>query len=323
MTKANQRKATTIFVATVVAALLLTLVAVAQPARASFPGSAGDIAFVSTRDGGNEIYRMSGDGVRQTRLTETPGFNQDPAWSADGTKIVFTNRNWDDIFQMKADGSDERNLTNAEGMDFSPAYFPTGSKVAFASFRGERLQADIYTMTLSANGQVTDLTRITTNEDADDFQPVVSPDGKRIAFASERDGDFDIYVMKAAPESATNRPVKLTKSPADDRFPVWSPDGARLAFIRGEPLSHEVMTMKAAPEGKTNRAVNISKSPADDGSPTWSPDGKKIAFQSNRAASDGSTDYEIWRVRATDGANPTNLTNAPGNDTEPSWQPLP
>jgi Tol biopolymer transport system component len=323
MTKASGLKAATILASTLVAVLLLVSAAMAQTVETTtFPGSTGDIAFVGTRDGGSAIYRMSGDGVRQTRLTEA-GLNQDPAWSADGKKIVYTDRNWDDIFQMNADGSDQRNLNRADGMDFSPAYFPTGTKVAFTGVRGEGFQYDIYTMTLSANGQVTGLTRITTTQDADDMQPTVSPDGKRLAFVSDRDGDRDIYVMKAAPESATNRPVKLTKSPATDQSPDWSPDGTKLAFMRGESMSFEVMAMRAAPEGRTNRPVNLSRSPADDGYPTWSPDGKKVAFHSNRVAPDSTSDYDIWRVRATDGANPTNLTNAPGNDTSPDWQPLP
>ena len=323
MTRTNYLKVTTVLAATLVALLLLVPAAMAQTVETtSFPGSAGDIAFVGTRDGGNEIYRMSGDGLRQTRLTAA-GLNQDPSWSADGKKIVYTNRDWDDIFQMNADGSDQRNLNRADGMDFSPAYFPTGTKVAFTAVRGEGFQYDIYTMTLSANGQVTGLTRITTNEGADDMQPTVSPDGKRIAFVSDRDGDFEIYVMKAAPESATNRPVKLTRNTVRDSGPDWSPDGTRLAFERGQSQDFEVLAMKAAPEGKTNRPVNLSKSSADDRSPTWSPDGKKIAFHSSRMAPDGTSDYDIWRVRATDGANPTNLTNALGNDTDPAWQPLP
>ena len=312
-----------VLLAAFLAAMVLAPVAGAETVgTSSFPGTGGDIAFVTSRDGGNQIYRMSGDGVRQARLTET-GINQDPAWSADGKKIVYTNRDFEDVFQMNADGSGETNLTNADGMDFSPTYFPTGTKVAFTSVRGDRFQYDVYTMTLSANGQVTGLTRITTNENADDMQPTVSPDGKRIAFASDRDGDWEIYVMKAAPESATNRPVKLTKNTVRDSSPDWSPDGARLAFERGESQSFEIMAMKAAPEGRKNRPVNLSKSTDDDRDPTWSPDGKKIAFHSNRVAPDGTTDYEIWRVRATDGANQTNLTNAPGNDTDPTWQPLP
>ena len=55
-----------------------------------------------------------------------------------------------------------------------------------------------------------------------------------------------------------------------------------------------------------------------DFSPNWSPDGKKIAFSTDR---DGNR--EIYRMRASDGANLTNLTNNPALDFQPSWQPLP
>ena len=123
MTETNH-KTTVILAVAILFAILLSLVATGKPAKAAFPGSTGAIAFVSTRDGGNDIYRMNGDGYGQTRLTETPGFNEDPAWSADGKKILFTNRNWDDIFQMNADGSDERNLTNAPGNDTDPTWQP-------------------------------------------------------------------------------------------------------------------------------------------------------------------------------------------------------
>ncbi len=96
-----------------------------------------------------------------------------------------------------------------------------------------------------------------------------------------------------------------------------------MAFERGQPLAHEVITKEPAPEGKTNRAVNLSRNPVDDTSPTWSPDGWKVAFNSDRPGSDDTTDLDIWRMRATDGANPTNLTDNAVVDFDPEWQPVP
>jgi TolB protein len=130
----------------------------------------------------------------------------------------------------------------------------------------------------------------------------------RVAFY--RDGDWDIYVMKLAPEGPRNVPVKLTKNAASDAAPDWAPDdGTQLVFNSNRSGNSEVYRMKASPEGRLNKPVNLSKNPAGDYAPTWSPDGRKIAFTSERPGSDGTTDWEIWRMRATDGANPTNLTD--------------
>ena len=152
---------------------------------------------------------------------------------------------------------------------------------------------------------------------------MVSPDGKRVAFTSKRDGDYDVYVMRLAPEGPKNVPVKLTKNSVPDLAPDWSPDGTQLVFNSNRSGNLEVYRMKASPEGRLNRPVNLSKSPAGDYAPTWSPDGRKIAFTSERPAADGTTDWEIWRMRVTDGANPTNLTDNAAVDFDAEWQPVP
>ncbi|HEV2092508.1 MAG TPA: hypothetical protein VGR18_05005 [Rubrobacter sp.] len=331
--KGSKRLATTLL-ASLLAALLLAQVASAQTVGTnSFPGTGGAIAFVSERDGFDnlDVYRMGADGFGQTRLTDTPGINLGPNWSADGTKITFTNMAGfgipGDVFQMNADGSNERNLTNAPSNDGASAYSPANNKFAFASDRHGR-QFDIYLTTLGSDGQITGLTRLTTSA-AFDSSPAISPDGKRIAFASDRDGDYDIYVMRLAPESSRNVPVKLTKNTRPDpdgppymydQYPDWSPNGTQIAFASDRSGNFEVYRMKGSPEGRLNKPVNLSKTPtASDQDPAWSPDGKKMmAFSTDR---DGNR--EIYRMRATDGARQTNLTNNPALDFQPAWQPLP
>jgi Tol biopolymer transport system component len=174
--------------------------------------------------------------------------------------------------------------------------------------------------------------RITRTADSHEFQPAVSPDGTKIAFASDRDGDYDIYVMKAARESTRNVAQKLTRTNnaqnpilAREWYPDWSPDGKQLAFTRAGtelPLNWEIFRMEAAPEGRLNRAVNLTNSSSTlDEEPAWSPDGRKIAFV---AMPTNGGDQDIYRMRATDGANRVNLTEDSTNgDTMPSWQPLP
>lgn len=84
--------------------------------------------------------------------------------------------------------------------------------------------SDIYT--INAIGRA-DLTRLT-NHDADDTDPAWSPDGSKIAFASNRNGHYDIYVMQANGLLET----RITSTDADDRHPTWSPDGSMIAFDR-------------------------------------------------------------------------------------------
>ncbi len=326
------KRLTTTLLAALLAGLLLAPVASAQTVgTTAFPGTGGAIAFASDRDGGLDfdIYRMNADGFGQTKLTDKPGLDLAPSWSADGSKLAFSHSPDFalpyDVYQINADGSGETGLLDDPSDDSSAAYSPQSNKFAFVSKRVGN-QYDIYLTTLGQDGQATGLTRLTTS-DALDLAPAISPDGKRLAFTSDRDGDYDIYVMKLAPEGPKNVPVKLTKNTRPDsegapfmhdQNPDWSPDGTQIAFGSDRSGDFEVYRMKASPEGRLNKPVNLSNNPDYDHDPAWSPDGKKIAFSSYR---DGNS--EVYRIRATDGANPTNLTKNPATDFHPAWQPLP
>jgi hypothetical protein len=130
-----------------------------------------------------------------------------------------------------------------------------------------------------------------------------------IAFASNRDGNWEIYVMNADGSGVT----RLTNNPADDRVPSWSPDGRRIAFDSKRDGNYEIYVMNADGSGQTN----LTNNPADDYMPSWSPDGRRIAFDSKR---DGN--YEIYVMNA-DGSGVTRLTNNPAFDCCPAWSPAP
>lgn len=198
--------------ATVTALMIVTALGVsAAPARAAFPGANGKIAFRSTRDNNYEVWAMNADGSGQANLTRNAAADTEPAFSPDGSRIVFQSNG--EVYVMQADGSGQTNLTKSPTIDMQPAFSPDGSKLAFYSDRNG--DSEIWVM--GADGSApTNLTR-TPGPDSD---PAFSPDGSKIAFVSGRDrSNLEVYVMNADGTAQTN----LTASAAgDDEAPDWA-----------------------------------------------------------------------------------------------------
>ena len=134
------------------------------------------IAFVSGRDGNDEIYVANVDGRNVRRLTRTAAGEQQPAWSPDSRRLAFTSFRTGDseLFVVGADGSGLTRLTyEPRGDDESPAWSPDGARLAFDSDRDD--DWDIYV--IGADG--TGTTALTVNDDEDTF-PTWSPDGSRL-----------------------------------------------------------------------------------------------------------------------------------------------
>jgi Tol biopolymer transport system component len=141
-----------------------------------------------------------------------------------------------------------------------------------------------------------------------------APQKAQIAFESNRDGNFEIYVMDVDGNNQRN----LTNNPALDMCPSWSPDGQMIAFESNRDGDWEVYVMDADgnnPRNLTNKPIcDWGPVPSDDDSPSWSPDGRMIAFDSSREGLG-----RIYVMDA-DGNNQLRLTNNPiWNDDAPVW----
>lgn len=138
--------------------------------------------------------------------------------------------------------------------------------------------------------------------------PTISAAGiqGRIAFVSDRDGNFEIYIMNAD----RSEQKRLTNHPADDIIPQWSPDGTRIAFISSRDGNEEIYIMNA--DG--TQLVNLTNNPAQDKAMAWSPEGTRIAFESDR-----DNHSNIFLMNA-DGSDLIKLTNSP-IDLGATWSP--
>jgi TolB protein len=160
-------------------------------------------------------------------------------------------------------------------------------------------------------GQPLPLTRLTYGP-WDDIEPAISTDGKTVAFASNRSGYWDIYLLDIGSGEIT----RLTDSLEYDGAPAWSPDNKWLVY---ETYKDENLELQIQSVDTPDETVRLTNSAPADFSPTWSPGGRKIAFVSNRSGED-----EIWLADLDKSENERflNISRHPtGKDTHPEWSP--
>ncbi len=231
------------------------------------------IAFVSYADGKAGIYTMRADGGdNPTRLAD--GFA--PAWSPDGLKIAFARipggQSGRDIFLMNPDGSSVSNITNSPTDDSYPTWSPDSLKIAYQSRTPRAAEIglpnqwerwDIFIMDVDG----ANVRNLTNEADADDAQPAWSPNGRFVAYQSNRariisdvgstdptiDNNPEVYVLN----TAGGQPIDITNHTANDSFPAWSPDGTQMAFVSDRDGNLEVYVMDVACIAEAKGCVNV------------------------------------------------------------------
>jgi len=236
------------------------------------------IAYASnisnTKEYKNEIWLMNSDGSEKRRLTSighdvNPSSDYNPSWSPDGNRIVFTStgrpggRREIDIWGIDINGARLERISKdlEEDMIRSfPGFSPNGQEIIFVG--GPNLGSSSIRLMKTNSSRSRGLTESQFSLRA--IFPKWSPDGSKIAYSSNKEGRFDIYIMTSDGQNSIN----LTKE--YDSFhgpPTWSPDGSKIAY------SSKGSIWKINIDG-SNKKELISGS-YDDGSykedPAWSP----------------------------------------------------
>ncbi|HMB67694.1 MAG TPA: hypothetical protein VKU85_00230, partial [bacterium] len=219
-----------------------------------------------------------------TQLTTDVNDDAHPAWSPDGTRIVFqADRDGAqfDLWIMEADGGNQTRLTTDVNEDRHPTFSPDGAWIAFDSDRAGTF--DVWRMPLATGeGDAENLTF----GNNDDQEPAFSPDGFTLYFASSRGaGNFDIWSQDVL-SSAT---AQLTSFPEDDTSPSVSPSGDHLAFISG-------LNFGGIPHAYTMRLGEIEVTPltgdtgVTEADPAWTSVDETLLV-----TRDSGLDGNLWR----------------------------
>lgn len=286
---------------------------VSSAAEATYSGTNGKLAFVSTEAGNPDVFTINVDGTGRVDLTaSSPAPDIEPDWSPDGKKIVFLslrdpgnpqtgpNR---EIYVMDADGSNQTRITNNPAFDVQPFWSPNGKQIIFTSNRDGNFE--LYVM----NADGTKVRRLTNNP-ALESEGQFSPDGGKIVFVSNRSGTFAVYVMSSEGGAAR----KLTADDVGGLLPDWSPDGKQIALINNcctEGVNSDVLSVRA----NGNDLHSVTQDFENNADPSWSPDGQRIAFSHGTLGSPA----DIYVMDA-DGSNPVSVTGTPTtNEFDPDW----
>jgi Tol biopolymer transport system component len=280
---------------------------------------------------GTQLWLFGTDGT--SRLLPTggavSGARSSPAWSPDGRRIAFFNRDIVDGFGtlldvsvIDVDSGAVRRLT--VGNDVSDLTWAPGPQIVYSRSFNNRFGLFI----LAADGSARQLTR---PEEGDvDRRPAWSPNGRDIAFVhlhgiGDEAGHTQLQVVDAAggtPRTLSDDPVGVEL----DQPPAWSPDGTKLAFttsLNGRPspvtqivLGRDLYVVNADGTGE-RRLTESAERDMTDRNPTWSADGTQLAFEASDREERAKT--SIYAVNA-DGTCEHPLTDVPG--ARPAWQPL-
>jgi Tol biopolymer transport system component/DNA-binding winged helix-turn-helix (wHTH) protein/tRNA A-37 threonylcarbamoyl transferase component Bud32 len=269
------------------------------------------IAFVRTADYGSgsaDLYLLTvTDDLRPVgepkKLTSGHWLVHDPAWVPGGTELIFSGGRlaglpnfFGHLWRIPATGSGEATELSLGASGFGLCISQRRHRLVYSQ---EVSDVNIWRVEISGSNPKETNSKKHISSTRDESNPQISPDGKRIAFSSNRSGTSEIWTC----DFNGSNPAQLTFFGAGQAAsPRWSPDSRSLSFDSNFEGQFEVYTTKA----EDRKPTRLTSHPAVDAAPCWSHDGKWIYFGSNRSGS-----YQIWRMPV-DGGTAFQITEKGG-----------
>jgi len=193
----------------------------------------------------------------------------------------------------------------------SSASWGANGKIYIAKYRGDK-NTDIYEYSIvyGGSGPSLEMSRRLTKHSAIETEPVLSPNGKMLAYISDRTGLPNVYLM----DLNSKKVSRLSKKGGYNTSPAWSPDSTMVAFTSARKGSRSGI-YRVRVDDKLGREKLVSPKDMASESPTWSPDGSMVAFQGWSRG-----DWKIFYVLSS-GSSAERLTNSKQGviETGPSW----